>query len=615
MCGIAGRVRVRQEPRPKAVLGALRHRGPDGEGSQAAPSGECVLHHTRLAIVDPSARSRQPMSTQDGRYWITYNGEVYNHLQIRAELGSRVAWRTTSDTETVLNAFSVWKEECVCRLEGMFAFAIWDDVERELYLARDPLGIKPLLYGLPAEGGLVFASELRALLAFGCLAPRLDWTAAAEFIRQGAIRQPRTLIDGVKMFPAGHTGKFFGNTLRLTRYWSPHSFLTLRRPQMDYEEAVTVVRQAVECAAKRHAMSDVPVGAFLSGGVDSRLVVGTMQRISNRPVKTFTIGVGPSDEREAARSTACELGTDHTEALLTRSDWPPLLETFLSVIDQPSIDGFNSLAVSALARQHVTVALSGLGADELFAGYPHFSIYRRAAMLNGAVPKRISATLHRYGGLRGLGRLRNIGMTLQAPASLLPSLRNAVPTWLLSRLLQAPADAIEQAEHEIDAATTRVLELPADPVNQMSVYEIDGYLRDTLLRDVDVVSMSNGLEVRPVLLDLEVVQLALSLPGHFKLRGRTTKAVLKDAFPDLLPPQALRRPKRGFHVPALEWTPTECRALWQGAFESSLAKQILTEEFRLCARRASAEQRAARQDEWAAFVLIEVVRRQGLQIP
>jgi asparagine synthetase B (glutamine-hydrolysing) len=211
--------------------------------------------------------------------------------------------------------------------------------------------------------------------------------------------------------------------------------------------------------------------------------------------------------------------------------------------------------------------------------------------------------------------MRTMGMTLQAPDALMPSLRNAVPIGLISQYLRAPAGVIEQVAHEVDAVMMPAIDATVDSVNQMSVYELVTYLRDTLLRDIDVVSMSVGLEVRPVFLDLEVVQLALSLPGNFKLRGRTAKAVLKDAFRDRLPAHALRRPKRGFHIPALEWSPIECHAMWQDAFESPVARRLLAEEFRARACQAGAGRRVAKQDEWAAFVLIEVVRRQGIQIP
>jgi len=613
MCGIAGIVSPAKAVDGQAVLASLAHRGPDGSGVMTAPSGGCTLFHTRLAIVDPHERARQPMYTPDRRYWITYNGEVYNHHELRRELGSGVAWRTESDTETVLWSYVRWGEDCARRLRGMFAFAVWDDKERSLFIARDPLGIKPLLYVPTRSGGFAIGSELRTIVTMEATSPTVDLVAAAEMVRQGAVRQPRTIVRDVKMCPAGHSGVFRNGHLKLIRYWDPLAFSGGAPMAPSYPEAVERIRAVAEDAARAHAMADVPIGAFLSGGVDSRLVVGLMQRLASKPIQTFTIGFGHNDERAEARSSAHDLGTDHYEEVVTEASWPCLLDRFLDSIDQPSVDGFNTLAVSMLARRHVKVCLSGLGADELLAGYPHFGAFRDCTRLPLHAPPLVHQLLRHVSGFPDCSRIWALIRVLERPDRFLPSMRLGLDIRTLRRTLDLDSTLIDTVSGEVAMAVARARTVVSDSINQMSSYEIETYLKDTLLRDGDIVSMHSGLEVRPLLLDTPFVELALSLPGDYKLRDGRRKAVLTDAFPDLLPPDVLARPKRGFHVPAREWTPRVCAEMWRSAFESESARQLLRDGFRKRSLAAAVNRRTARQDEWAAFVLLEVMRRQGLR--
>ena len=616
MCGIAGMVSVGRCANPDAVLAALRHRGPDGARVVTPPSAECTLFSARLAIVDPLARAQQPMGTEDGRHWIAFNGEIYNHREIRRALNPRGGWRTDSDTETLLRAFEAWGAGCVPRLRGMFAFAVWDDAERSLFLARDPLGIKPLLYGWTASSRFVFASELRALLSMGALPTSIDMVAVAGVLRQGAIRQPRTLLEHAKMFPAGHTGPVVGGRMQLSKYWDPCTFCRHDRDAPDYDDAVERIRAAVEDPSRAHAMSDVPMGALLSGGIDSRIVAASMQRLAPAPLPTFTVGFGNRDERPHARASARDLGTDHHDRLLAEADWPALLDQFLDAIDQPSVDGLNTLAACTLARTRATVVLSGLGADELFGGYPHFSILsagsplrQRAIALRRAVSQALAL---RNGVASGTQRHRRLPLLCDRPEALLLMARSGAVDAGLHTQLAVPGDESAEAAEEALAAAASCIAATDDPVNQVSLHELLGYLRDTLLRDVDAVSMRLGLEVRPVMLDTPLVELALSLPGSFKVRQGRHKAVLKDAFRDVLAPDVVERPKVGFEVPSREWTPRVCTDLWMAAFDSPMATAMLAGEFRLRAQSAGSERRSATTAEWAAFVLLEVLRRQGL---
>lgn len=349
MCGIAGTVSSNASVDPDEVLAALAHRGPDGARATTTPSGECTLFSARLAIVDPLARALQPMHTDDGRRWIAFNGEICNHRDIRRALKPRGGWRTESDAETLLHAYDAWGAGCVPRLRGMFAFALWDDAERSLFLARDPLGIKPLLYSWTRGVGFVFASELRALLSMGALPTSIDMVAVADVLRHGAIRQPRTVLEHARMFPAGHTAHVVGGRMRLSKYWDPCTFCRHDGDAPNYGDAVQRIRSAVEDASRVHAMADVPMGALLSGGIDSRIVAASMQRLAPAPLPTFTVGFGTLDERLHARATAQDLGTDHHDRLLTEADWPAMIEQFPDAIDQPSVDGLNTLAACTLA--------------------------------------------------------------------------------------------------------------------------------------------------------------------------------------------------------------------------------------------------------------------------
>ncbi len=620
MCGIAGMVSMGTCARPDDVLDALAHRGPDGAEAAAPPSGECTLFSTRLAIVDPLARASQPMCSHNGRYWIAFNGEIYNHLELRRALNPPGGWRTGCDTETLMHAYEVWGAACVSRLRGMFAFAVWDERDRMLFLARDPLGIKPLLYGWAANGGFVFASELRALLRMGALPTSVDLVAAADMVRHGAIRQPRTLLAHAKTFPAGHTGQVARGRMTLSRYWDPRGFCRHDGSPAAYDDAVQRVRAAVQDAAQVHAVADVPMGAFLSSGIDSRIVTASMQRVMTAPLPSFTVGFDGHDERELAHSAAQGIGTDHSDLLLTEADWPVLLNVFLDAIDQPSVDGLNTLAACMLASPRVKVALTGLGADELFGGYPHFSILsegsplrRRLIALQRALSHAVSRSPepHAPDARRLLHQLRQVH---ERPEALLALARSGALSADLGGAFLLPEAVIAEATEEALSAAAACIAATDDPINQVSLHEIGGYLRDTLLRDVDAVSMRMGIEVRPVFLDTPLVELALSLPGSCKIRNGTHKAVLKDAFPDVLPTEVSARPKRGFTVPAREWTPRACTELWTAAFDSPGATALLSPAFRHRARAAGTEPRAATQMEWAVFVLLEVLRRQGLAI-
>jgi asparagine synthase (glutamine-hydrolysing) len=558
MCGIAG-VFSRSTPDVAAdVVGrmvrALAHRGPDSQGthSAATPSWAVALGHTRLSILDLSEAGRQPMGS-DG-YVITFNGEIYNFLDLRSELQEAgYRFRSHTDTEVILAAYQHWGPESFARLRGMFAFAIWDERRRRLVLARDQSGIKPL-YIYKKDRLFLFASEVRALLATGIIPRHLDRAAVSSFLCFGSVQEPRTIIDGIEALVPNHymTLDFSGEHILSASYTIPS--LPVRIPaELSYKQATSAVRDSLHEAVRLHLVSDVPVGIFLSGGIDSSAVVALVSLITSNPPKTYSV-VFEADEglSESAYSqlVAKKFGTDHTEIVLTESELVSLLPRALQATDQPTMDGINTYVVSQAVRSFgVKVALSGLGSDELFGGYPSFARMQR---------------------LLPWGWLIRRGQPLFAAAASLP-----LPPMLWKAANIAACGTEPHAVYEI----SRRLFIPAevgrlmpgafhsarlclhpedkwDAINAISRCELSGYMANTLLRDTDCMSMAHGLEVRVPFLDSVFVRDIMSLPGAWKGGGPTPKRLLIDALGTLLPEEVWRRPKCGFTLPFRRWLRT-----------------------------------------------------------
>ncbi len=411
MCGIAGFVRRDPGLEVRGSLTgmqrAIAHRGPDDSGTWHSAHRHATFAHTRLAIIDPSPAGHQPMAVSDGRFTITYNGEIYNFAELRASLiTAGVTFRSNSDTEVILRLYEAEGAAFVERLRGMFAFAIWDERERTCFLARDRFGIKPLYYH-DARGVLTFASEVRALLAAGVPAT-VDATAAYHYFRSGSVPDPLTLIHGVRALEAGHYLIWQDGRLTSRRYWE------LKFP--DAQEAgdpAAIARQALLDSVTHHFVSDVPVGVFLSGGKDSTAIVALARLLRTGELRTFSLAFpgSPLDEGPDARRTADHFRTTHHEWALDGTTARGLFDEFMASADQPSIDGFNTFSVCRLARQHDTkVVLSGLGGDELFGGYPSFRDVPRLAKLGqlARLGGPLSAAAVRAAGEVGGSRLRRL---------------------------------------------------------------------------------------------------------------------------------------------------------------------------------------------------------------
>jgi asparagine synthase (glutamine-hydrolysing) len=499
---------------------------------------DVVLGNTRLAIIDTSAAGHQPMHDPETGNWITYNGETYNFKELRRELGGE--WASNTDTEVVLRAYRRWGADAFRRLRGMFALAIWDNQRKRLILARDPLGIKPLYY-YAAKDQLIFASELRALLASGLVPRRLSAAGLDSYLANGSVAAPLTIIDGVRQLLPGH-------------YLESVEFkeIEFAVPRSDEvpdcrDEAVARLRAGLEESVRAHLVSDVPLGVFLSGGMDSSALVALMSRISEQRPKTFSVVFDEATFTEApfSRAVAARFQTDHTEITLNEDRLLSILPEALAAIDQPTMDGINTFVVSqAVKNAGITVALSGLGGDELFAGYPSF---RRALKLHS-----LSRTARRV--LRAaLSVVRNGSVQRHKFRQLMNSEGTPADVYRISR--QLFSNELGRPRSAAPTITPGWGRHPVDVVNEISRLELSGYMSNTLLRDTDAMSMAHSLEVRVPFVDTRLVDYVLSLPGAWKLNHGTKgpKPLLADALADLLPRDFLARPKMGFTLPFERW--------------------------------------------------------------
>ncbi len=583
MCGIAGAFGL-PALALSPMLTAMRHRGPDDSGTFR--DERMAMGMTRLAVIDISPAGHQPMPNADGSVWIVYNGEMYNFPEERQRLercGN--SFRSHSDTEVLLKLYETHGDDFLLRVRGMFALAIYDrrgGTGRErLLLARDPLGIKPLLY-TESGGGLVFASELKALLASGRVPTKVAPDAMRALLTFGSIPQPATAIQNVRMLPAAHRLIVDQVGSRLERYWRLGTGRVAEVETMSYGETVERVRAEVEHSLRLQLTSDVPLGAFLSGGVDSSILVGLMAKAAAGRVKTFSIGFAAEgadmDETADAQRTAQFFGTDHYREEITGHDVRSHIVSIAGALDQPSFDGVNAYFVSLAARRYVTVAISGTGGDELFAGYPWFRSMAQYAAADRAGTgcsrsARIRSALARSPfldplvGTRVGGRVENY----RAECGFLPRFarqHQALGAHLTARVMSAPMRASALCGRDLALDIGDQDELPEDsPVRRVTALCLRGYTQNQLLRDIDGVSMFHSLEVRVPYLDHVLVDLALSLPDESKLgllaagglepgasyHASGAKRILLDAFRTQIPAGMDQQPKRGFGLPYTAW--------------------------------------------------------------
>lgn len=569
MCGIAGILTTRLDDTRRLstaleqMQSSLRHRGPDDAGLWTSPCRRAHFAHTRLSILDLSPAGHQPMHSPDGRLSIVFNGEIYNFLELRTKLESEgVAFRTRSDTEVLLRLYERDGAGMVQCLRGMFAFAIWDAREGRAFLARDPLGIKPLYYAQNAAL-LAFASETGALQQAGLAGRELDAGALMRYFESGSVAEPRTLRKDVRCLPAGHTLTWQDGKATTQCYWTPRF-----EPQAGVE-AVKVTRAALLDSVRHHFISDVPVGVFLSGGIDSTAVLALAVACGQRELETFSIGVDEAtlDESSAAARTAAHFGTRHHELRMDATAMAASFPKFLACMDQPSIDGFNTHTVAGFARQNgMKVVLSGLGGDELFGGYPSFQKVPRlmrfarmashlpGAALGGALLER---RLPRPPWRRAAGLLRQEPTMTRAWRAFRGVFTRHEARLLAARYAGCDPAEVEEQEDSLLAA--------ADERDQVSELELSLYMRNQLLKDSDVMSMAHGLELRVPLVDRVLFETVAQIsPG---LRLQPGKRLLTDAVPEI-PAWISQAPKRGFLFPYQKWLSSG----WGDAFRDVSAR-------------------------------------------
>ncbi|MEL7121458.1 MAG: asparagine synthase (glutamine-hydrolyzing) [Bacteroidota bacterium] len=564
MCGITGIL----SPTPqdnitalKAMTSALTHRGPDDEGHWK--KGRVALAQRRLSIIDLSSAGRQPMMSADGRHVLVYNGEIYNFQSIKQEL-SDYPFQSNTDSEVLLAAYQKWGVECLQKLNGMFAFAIYDQQKKETFIARDRLGIKPLYYTIQSDN-ILFASEIRSLLASGIVTTKINQDNLVDYLRYQTVHAPSTILDKIFMLPpACYMLVDQNNTIKLQTYWKETNTNTVAHVSQNWQQQV---QQCLSKAVQKRLISDVPLGAFLSGGIDSSAIVALMAQHQSS-VKTFNISFKEETFSEApyARMVAEKFKTDHHEIVLSGDDFLSLIPDALNAMDHPSGDGPNTYIVSKATKEAgITVALSGLGGDELFGGYP---IFRRAYKLQQLSILRKSPFFLRK-NIGNIYHLLKPGMNGKKMQALLaqkqldalymhPVSRQVLMDDQINKLLHydlAP-NSINTKIHKL-RRTKNFKALPF--LSKISILELTTYMQNVLLRDTDQMSMAHALEVRVPFLDHELVELALNIPDQIKF-PHSPKKLLVEAMGDLLPSEIVNRPKMGFVLPYEEWMKKELRS-------------------------------------------------------
>jgi len=542
----------------------LEHRGPDDRGISTTCNGGAVVGfgHTRLAILDLSNAGHQPMLDPSTRNLITYNGEIYNYRELRQELGEPPGgWKSNTDTEVILRAYAQWGNACVQHLRGMFAFALWDWQRQRLFLARDRLGIKPLYY-YNRDGFFLFSSEVRSLLSSGVIPRELDPVSLNEYLAYQSVPAPRTMIQNIQALSPGTWMEVeaSGHTVE-QRYWD----LLEGGPQtqgVTLPEAQKRIEQLLHDSIGCHLVSDVPVGVFLSGGIDSSAIVALMQKIGIVP-RTFVVAFseGNFDEARHASQVARHFGTEHSEIHLSEQNLLDELPGALAAMDQPTGDGINTYVVSGAVRSAgVTVALSGLGGDEFFAGYPsfrRFSNFKNFFRLWGHMPEALRSLAGRtvqalspssIAGTKTAAILASRGTI----AELYPLLRQVLSHSQRQTLVKDCPDGMADPYVALlnKSLVSKWLE---SPLAQVSYAEASTYMHDVLLRDTDQMSMAHSLEVRVPLLDHKLVEYVMGLPDAYKCSNGIPKPLLISSIGVKLPPAITRRPKQGFTLPFDPW--------------------------------------------------------------
>jgi asparagine synthase (glutamine-hydrolysing) len=586
MCGMSGFIfDARAREVNTAAVGAVKnmmhaivHRGRDGEGLFVDAVGRCILAHRRLAIVDESADGMQPMTTLDGRYTLVFNGEIYNYKTLASELSSLgVVFATQTDTEVILQGFSVWGVDVFKRLRGMFACVVWDAFEQRALLVRDQFGIKPLYWArvlIGRDSGIIFASELKAILASGLVAKIINKQALQEYMQFSAVHAPLTMIQGIHALEPATIMTLADGHISQEVFWDIASIHTETK-EYSFADRVARVREKFIEACSLYTDSNLDVGAFLSGGIDSTAVVGCVRQLLGKPLQTFALGFSSptgsvADESEIAQRTAQRFGAKHHELRVDGHIARLAFRSFVSSIDQPSSDGLNTFLISRLAGEHVKVVLSGLGGDELFLGYRYFNELlnmQRFGKLPGAsfFEPVLSDLVSKSSAIRSVAYKMGCGFLQHGPArkdALYKAYRSLLPQDCPTRVLNFDVRSQMFSKASlVDEHLERVFSEELDELNAFSKAELAWYIPGILARDTDAASMAATIEVRVPFLDIELVELTVAIPSFHKrwANQETNKPLFVQAFRDILPDEVALGQKRGFEMPLGFWLKAQFR--------------------------------------------------------
>jgi asparagine synthase (glutamine-hydrolysing) len=564
MCGIAGIVAFKRNidlpGTIRRMTDAMAHRGPDADGFFT--NERIALGHRRLSIIDLSTAANQPIADHTGRYQIIFNGEIYNYRDVKKLLPD-YPFSTNSDTEVLLAAYSKWGIDCLPYLKGMFAFVIWDSVEQVMFIARDRMGVKPVYY-FANDNVFLFASELRGVLGSGIVPAKANKTAIREFLSYQSVGFPESAIEGVLQLEAGSSITIRDNRIGIKKYWDITSSPTV---DFDFGDKLRVqqqVRQLLRNAIERRLVSDVPLGAFLSGGIDSSAVVGLMAEVGSGRPNTFTAGFEEKefDESGYANIISRKFNTNHNQVLLKPAVFLDELTNALNAMDTPSGDGVNTYVVSkAIKQSGLTVALSGVGGDELFAGYPFFKQYLQ---LNKYASVWGSSKLLRWGAGLALGssnKSQRMKQLLNAPDASIryfyPEFRRIISPKLLASLTNWDDNRPTLLEEQLVKLPASLEKYPL--LSQVSIAEYTGYTQHTLLKDTDQFSMAVSLEAREPFFDHDLIEFVLAIPDQYKFPNYP-KQLLVESLDGLLPDEIVHRKKQGFLFPWSVWMKKELRS-------------------------------------------------------
>jgi asparagine synthase (glutamine-hydrolysing) len=602
MCSIYGSIGKNYHNIEKLFSKELHHRGPDDSGIFIDENIKLILGHTRLSIIDLSSHAHQPMVDESDNFVLVFNGEIYNYQELKKELEALGhSFSTHSDTEVVLKSYIQWKEISLSKFRGMFAFAIYDKSKEELFLARDRFGIKPLIYTFENDQ-FIFSSELKPFLKSNLITKKLDIDSVSDFFKYGAVKQPKTMLKGVFHLMPGH---FMWVDKDLNKKEEKYYNLTNEASKLpvieSYDKAIIAVRKELECATKYHMVADVEVGAFLSGGVDSTAVVALMKKYSKSQINTFSIGFKNKtdvvDETEIAARTAKQLHTNHHDIKIDDEYVVNIFEDFIESLDQPSIDGINTYIVSRETSKEMKVALSGLGGDEIFAGYSHFAVISKYANKKKNLITLCGKALNKIRPNRYTNYFQYIGTEEEQALNYLRKVNKDLGKTLKTH----------RANNKLS------LYKNLSSIQKISKAEIDDYMLNTLLRDNDVLSMAHSLEVRPILLDHKLTELAFSLDDSFKVRSGQLKSVFVDAVKDIIPGEVWQRRKTGFEMPFASWMNGGLNDMFKRVIESEKAKRLFTEQY-YSQLKKRVKNRSLNRSDWISFIFLNWLERYDLDL-